>query len=382
MNKEIKKILIIAAEPSGDILGAEFIEEIRKINPNVDIKGIGLDNMAKLGINSIVDMGGLAIIGLAEALGAWKKVANRVQQISDFVKIYQPDVAILIDSWGFNIRAGKAIAAASPYTRLIKMIGPQVWASRPGRAKVLSQVFDELWCIFDFELPFYQGLKIKTNVIGNPAMGRAFIGNGDDFKARHNLSEKRIIGLLPGSRRKEILKIAPSFIEAAQKLANQKENLIFVTVAASAVKQQILESFPEAKFDWLIVDEDEKANAFAAMEMAMACSGTVTTELGLAGVPFVVGYRLDNLTFFIAKNFMVKSKYVTLINVAADEEIAPEFLQGRLTPTNIENYVLELLLNEDKRKLQIQKQSNALDRMGRGQERAALRAAKLLFDKV
>jgi len=228
-------------------------------------------------------------------------------------------------------------------------------------------------------LPYYDGLGIKTQVVGNPAIGRAIIGNKNNFLKNHNLDGNKIIGLLPGSRKKEITNVLPDFIEAAKIIANKFDDAVFVTIAAKNVREMIMPFKENCGFNWQIFDEDEKADAFASMDVAMACSGTVTTEIGLAGVPFCVGYRLDGLTFFIARNFLLKSKFVTLINVAADNEIAPEYLQGDLNAQNISNYILKTLSEPNKRLAQIKAQNLALEKMGRGSDTTAVRAANLLL---
>jgi len=375
----INKVLIVAAEPSGDELGAEFIQALRDKSPNIEIRGVGLDKMAQMGVKSEISLDGLAILGLVEALGAWKTAVKRADEVGLLAQEFKPDAAVLIDSWGFNLRAARAIKKYSPNTRLIKFVGPQVWATRAGRAKTLAKSFDEIWCIHDFELPYYDGLGIKTQVVGNPAIGRAIIGNKNNFLKNHNLDGNKIIGLLPGSRKKEITNVLPDFIEAAKIIANKFDDAVFVTIAAKNVREMIMPFKENCGFNWQIFDEDEKADAFASMDVAMACSGTVTTEIGLAGVPFCVGYRLDGLTFFIARNFLLKSKFVTLINVAADNEIAPEYLQGDLNAQNISNYILKTLSEPNKRLAQIKAQNLALEKMGRGSDTTAVRAANLLL---
>ncbi|MBN8648221.1 MAG: lipid-A-disaccharide synthase [Caulobacterales bacterium] len=379
MMNNINKVLIVAAEPSGDELGAEFIQALRDKSPNIEIRGVGLDKMAQMGVKSEISLDGLAILGLVEALGAWKTAVKRADEVGLLAQEFKPDAAVLIDSWGFNLRAARAIKKYSPNTRLIKFVGPQVWATRAGRAKTLAKSFDEIWCIHDFELPYYDGLGIKTQVVGNPAIGRAIIGNKNNFLKNHNLDGNKIIGLLPGSRKKEITNVLPDFIEAAKIIANKFDDAVFVTIAAKNVREMIMPFKENCGFNWQIFDEDEKADAFASMDVAMACSGTVTTEIGLAGVPFCVGYRLDGLTFFIARNFLLKSKFVTLINVAADNEIAPEYLQGDLNAQNISNYILKTLSEPNKRLAQIKAQNLALEKMGRGSDTTAVRAANLLL---
>lgn len=377
---DVKRLLIIAPEPSGDHLAAEFINAVRQKVPNIEIKGMGGQQMAQLGIKSEVSTDGLAVLGLVEALGAWQTARKKAKEIARFAFEYKPEAVVLIDSWGFTLRAGQQIRKLLPDVRLIKMVGPQVWATRAGRAKTLAQTYDELWCIHEFEVPFYKGLDIKTRVIGNPGLGRLQKGDADSFKTRHNINQKTIVGLLPGSRRKEIDNILPPMLEAASILSAKNENLIFVTVAASAIKEKLYARAENNGFEWLIVDESDKFDAFAAMQCSMACSGTVTTELAEAGVPIVVGYAIDNITYFIIRNFLMKTKFICLLNVAMGREIVKEYLQSELKGDNLAREIGELISGETKRQQQLEHQNQALRLMGLGSKTAAETAAGFLLE--
>ena len=374
----LKKLFVIAAEPSGDSLGADFIAAVRAISPDIEIRGMGGDKMAAVGVPPLVSTEGLSVLGLVEAIGAWKIARNKAREIAVFVKDFEPDAVVLIDSWGFTTRAAKEVRKLMPNARIIKMVGPQIWATRPGRAKIIAQIYDEIWCIHEFELPFYQGLDIKAKVIGNPALGRVEIGDAAKFKAKYNLSGKRIIGMLPGSRGNEIKYLLPIMTVVVTEMSKTNQDLVFITVAADTMKARIAEN--KARDNWLIIDEAEKLDAFATMDLALACSGTVTSELAIAGVPIIVGYKLDSFTYFVVKNFLLRSKFVTLLNVAAGKEIAKELLQNELSAENAIANILHLLDNETARKTQIAAQNQALKTMGLGGEKAATRAAQYLFN--
>lgn len=373
-----KKLLVIAAEASGDELGAEFITEVRKIAPNVEIRGMGGERMAKAGVTSEVSIDGLSIFGVLEAFKALKTAETKADEIAEYADYWEADTAVLIDSWGFSIRAGKALKKAIPNIRLIKMVGPQVWATRPGRAKTLAKIFDELWCIHDFELPFYENLDIKVSVIGNPALGRV---KGTEV---YDGAKRKYIGLLPGSRNSEIKRLLPDMLEAAKKF-NQVTKLPFLLVVATGKDTLINEIIAECGLKgetWLVkVEEIIKEASFLQMRAAIACSGTVTTELALASVPIIMGYRLDTISYIIAKTFLLKTKYVNIINVEMNAEIIPELLQSEFYPDNINWHLVKLLKDANLRNKQILYQNQALKKMGLGAPRAALTAAKLLLNE-
>jgi lipid-A-disaccharide synthase len=196
-----KRVFIIAAEPSGDAVGADLVDALRVHDPSIVFAGMGAKKMAQRGIDSCTPIHGLSILGLTEALKIRRLVNEKVEIVAQAARDFAPDIVVLIDSWGFTVRAAQAIRRLLPNVTLVKMIGPQVFATRPGRAKSVAKNYDALFCIHDFEVPFYDGLGLPITVIGNPAVARSKSGDGAAFKARHNLGDKRIVLLLPGYAR-------------------------------------------------------------------------------------------------------------------------------------------------------------------------------------
>lgn len=374
------RVFIVAAEPSGDAVAADLINALRVYDPTIKFAGMGGAKMAERGVVSCTPIEGLSILGLTEALKIRKLVAEKVRAVGQAVVQFAPDIVVLIDSWGFTIRAAEHIRKLRPETILVKMIGPQVFATRPGRAKSVARAYDALFCIHDFEVPFYDGLDLPITVIGNPAVARATMGDGIAFCARHDLAAKRVMLLLPGSRPAEIAMVSPTFEVAAANLCTQYPDLVVVTVLAGAVSDQVRGRASAWPFPHLLVDENEKEDAFAAAHLALACSGTVTTELALQGTPMVVGYRLGALTAFIMLNFMLKSRFVTLVNIALDTAIVPELIQDKFTPEAVEREAKLLLENSDAHARQVTLLDQAVSKMGRGSPPMAQRAADALID--
>lgn len=372
------RIFIIAAEPSGDAIGAELIAALRALNGDFVFAGMGGPKMAQAGINTCVSMDGLAILGLTEALRIWKLVRQKVKQVGQAAQAFAPDLVVLIDSWGFTIRAAQEVRSLLPNVPLVKMIGPQVFATRPGRAKAVARHYDALLCIHDFEVPFYDGLNLPITVIGNPALAQVRRGDGAAFRARHELGDRRVVLLLPGSRRAEVEQVGACFEEAASRLFAQFPDLIFVTVLSPAVEALVRARAAHWAFPHVLVGEGEKEDAFAAAEVAMACSGTVTTQIAAQGTPMVVGYRLSGLTAFIILNFMLKSRFITLVNIALDQAIVPEFIQDGLTPEAVASAVTHLLSDPAAHARQVSLLDQALTQMGRDDPPMAQRAAKAL----
>lgn len=374
-----KRIFVVAAEPSGDAVGADLITALRERRPELVFAGMGGAKMAAVGVESCTPIDGLSILGLTEALAIWKLVRDKVHQVGQAALAFQPDVVVLIDSWGFTVRAAQEIRRLLPGVPLVKMIGPQVFATRPGRAKSVAKNYDALFCIHDFEVPFYEGLGIPITVIGNPAVARVKIGDGEGFRARHDLETRKLALLLPGSRRAEIDLVAPTFEDAAQKLCASFPNLTIVTVVAPAVESLVRARAATWKFPHILVGEEEKEDAFKAADIALACSGTVTTEVALQGTPMIVGYRLGAVTAFIILNFMLKSRFVTLVNIALDQAIVPEFIQDKFTPEAVIDAATQLLTDPAAHARQVDLLEQAVVKMGRDDPPMAQRAAQALL---
>lgn len=366
------RIFLVAAETSGDALGADLARALRARDPSLNLAGVGGAAMREAGIESQADISGLAILGFVDGLLAYKRVKAAVEATVAAVLKAKPDVVVLIDSWGFTLRVARGVRAAAPHIKLVKYVGPQVWASRPGRAKTLAATVDHLICIHDFETPFYEPFGLPCTVCGHPALGRYKPGDGAALRARQGWSAgEKVILVLPGSRSSEIRRVGPILWQAAELLDRDRDVRLLVVVA-EAVRAAVLAQTPEGA---AIVDESEKDDAFAAATVALAASGTVTTEVALQGTPVVVGYKLGWITWAAARLFLFKSKYATLMNVAADAEVAPEFIQTRFTPANIARAAAPLLDDPCARAAQVDAQNEALSRMGRGKTPAAEIAA-------
>jgi lipid-A-disaccharide synthase len=371
------RVFLVAAEASGDALGADLIQALKARDSDLQFDAIGGDAMAAAGAPSKIDVSGLAVLGFIDGLLAYKRVVRAVEAAVAAILAAKPDVVVLIDSWGFTLRVAQGARAAAPHIRLVKYIGPQVWATRPGRAKTLAQTVDHLICIHDFEVPFYEPFNLPCTVCGHPALGRYRQGDGAAFRARHGLGgDQRLLLILPGSRGGEISRIGPTLWKAAARLRSARADLRCVMVAAGAVAEGARAQAPS---DALIVDEREKEDAFAAADVALAASGTVTTEVALQATPLVIGYRMGWITWALARLFLFKGKFVTLMNVAVNREVAPELIQTRFTPANVARLAAPLLDDPAKRADQIAAQNAALDAMGRGGRPAAEIAADAIF---
>ncbi|MBP7704372.1 MAG: lipid-A-disaccharide synthase [Caulobacter sp.] len=362
-------VMLVAAEASGDSLGAGLARALKaRLGDAVRFTGVGGAKMAAEGVASPFDIADLSILGIFEAIPAYPRIRKRVAETGALAAAEQPDVAVLIDSWGFTLRVAHAIRKASPKTLLVKYVGPQVWATRPGRAKTLAKAVDHLLTIHGFDAPWFEKEGLPTTFVGNPALAKDF-GKADPERLRAHVGaapDDEILLVLPGSRPAEIRLVMPVFAEAVSLIMDERPNVHVVIPVAATVSRLIKDQVG----DWpyrvsLIEDEQLKDDAFVAGTVALACSGTVTTELALAGVPVVVAYKLGGLTHSILK-LLFKSPWITMFNIAAKDFVAPEYVQDQCTPENLAGAVNERLNDPILRARQIAAQNAALAAMGRG----------------
>lgn len=362
------KVMLVAAEASGDALGAGLARALKaRLGDDVAFVGVGGPRMAAEGVASPFDIAELSILGWIEGLRAYGKVKARVAETAALAARETPDAVVLIDSWGFTIRVAQAIRAAHPDVPLIKYVGPQVWASRPGRAKTLAGAVDHLLALYSFDAPWFEREGLKTTVVGSPALHVDMSGaDGAAFRSQRGIDDSaRLLLVLPGSRPSEIGRMTPVYEATIRKLKAADPGLEVAVVAAGTVAKDVAGRVAAWPFRVHLVSEAEKYDAMRAATAALATSGTVSTELALAGVPMVIAYRIDGLSYLLMKR-LVTAKHITLFNVAADERIAPEFIQNDATPEKLSAAVGRLLADPETAADQARRQTAALELMGRG----------------
>jgi len=380
-----RRVFFVAAEPSGDLLARETVEALRSITPDIEIEGIGGRELEKVGITSPIDTAPLSILGLFEGLKAYGTVVKLADAAADAIIAAKPDAVILVDSWGFMLRVAQRVRARNPKIKLIKLVGPQVWATRPGRAKTLAAAVDHLICIHHMEAPYYKPHGLPVTVMGNPALSRTQKGDGASVRGALGLQgADDLLLVLPGSRPSEIKRVAPILVEAAWLMKSEAPDLTVVMAPAPEVRQQFLDAFPEIeKWSRLTDDTDHSSDIMAAADLALACSGTVTSELAVQGTPFLVGYQTGWITWALARFLLYKPDHITLLNIAADDrEIAPEFLQTKFKPVTVAEKAQSLLADRALLRAQIEAQNKALSRMGERDEAASEIAAKTILDVI
>lgn len=367
MSRDAPKILLVAGEASGDALGAGLARALRERLGAVRFVGVGGARMAAEGVESPFDIAQLSVLGFAEGIAAYRRVVARADETAALAARERPDATVLIDSWGFTLRVAHRLRRLDPDLPLIKYVGPQVWASRPGRARVLAKAVDHLLALHPFDAPMFERAGLATTVVGSPALARSFDG-AEPARLRAALgmaADSPVLLVLPGSRPAEVARLGSVFGETVRRLRASHPGLEVVVPLASTVAEAVRAEVAAWGPTHLVEDEALKNDAFAVAAVALACSGTVTTELALAGAPVVVAYRLGSLTYALAK-LIVTTPYASLLNIAAGAEVMPEFIQARCEPGRLAAAVAARLDDPALRARQVAAQSAALDRMGRG----------------
>ena len=376
-------VYVIAGEPSGDVIGGRLIEALsRTAGPGLRISGVGGPEMEAAGLRSLFPYGELAIMGLFEVLPSVPRLLRRMRQVADDIAGRQPDIIVTIDSPGFVFGVIRRLRGRE--CPRVHYVAPTIWAWRAGRVRKFRRHFDHLLALFPFEPQLFDAAGLASSFVGHPvAEGDVDAGDGAAFRARHGISPgAAVLCVLPGSRRGEVGRLTPVARETLDRVMPSHPGVEIVIPAAANVRDAITELVSDWPWPVTVVDgATERYDAFAAADLALATSGTVTLELAWAGVPTVVMYRVPWLTGEIARR-MIKVRYASIVNIVADREVLPEFLQPRCRPELIAG-ALSGLLDDPERRAGLGAEARRIAReLEPGGERPSERAARAVLDIV
>jgi lipid-A-disaccharide synthase len=333
------RLYLIAGEASGDARGAELMRALRERDAALEFFGAGGREMCALGGEHFTDWADEAVVGLWDVLkkyGYFKAQFDRM--LADIARV-QPRALVLIDYPGFNLRLAQAVKRAMPGVRIIDYISPQVWAWNRGRIPKMARYLDLMLCIFPFEKPLYEKSGLPTVFVGHPLL--------DSLEAKRTGQPRdpQLVGLFPGSRRKEVRKIFPVMVQAAQRMKSARPGLRFEAAAAShelaAAMLATVRQFGESE-DFCRITVRNSHELMQRAAAGIVCSGTATLEAAFFGLPLCIVYRVAALTWIVGKQ-LVKVPFLGMPNVLAGREIAREFLQGDATPEALAGETLRLV---------------------------------------
>jgi lipid-A-disaccharide synthase len=357
------RVALLAGEPSGDVLGASLMRALRaETGDRVEFIGTGGALMEAEGLRSLFPIADMAVMGLVELLPRARFLLGRIDQAAKFVLAESPDVLVTIDSPGYTKRVMQRLTVRS--FPIVHYVAPTVWAWRPGRARRLAQLCNHLLALLPFEPPYFDVVGLPTTFVGHPAVETlasarkaeaAAEAVGQGFRQRHGIpADARLLALMPGSRKGEVTKLLPVFTEVLQRVKSAGVPLHLVIPTVETVSDTVKAALPSLPFPATALETAPERNAaMLAAEVALAASGTATLELGLAGTPTVLAYKVNPITAAIMRCF-IKIPYVGLVNILQQRVVMPEFLQENCTAEKIAPALLQLLTDPAARQRQIE----------------------------
>ncbi|MCF2875265.1 MULTISPECIES: lipid-A-disaccharide synthase [unclassified Tenacibaculum] len=336
------KYYILAGEASGDLHGANLMKALLKEDPKAEIRFWGGDLMQEVGGTLVKHYKERAFMGFVEVLMNLRKILGMISFCKKDIAKFNPDVLVLIDNSGFNLRIAKW--AKQEGIRTNYYISPQVWASRAGRVKDIKRDVDEMFVILPFEKEFYKKYDYDVNFVGHPLIdgiaGRKQIDE-ESFRKEYDLGSREIIALLPGSRKQEITKMLPVMLSLVDEFSEYQ----FVVGGAPSQTEEFYQTFIGNKNVKLI--SNKTYDLLSVSHAALVGSGTATLETALFKVPQVVCYKGSNISYQIAKR-IITLEYISLVNLIMDKEVVKELIQNDFTKENLKTE-LESILDQKKR---------------------------------
>jgi lipid-A-disaccharide synthase len=331
---------MVAGEASGDMYGAQVASSLRSRFPGCEIYGLGGQRMQEAGVQLEGDIRKTAVIGPIEVLSSLGSLYKVFRRLAERVEAAPPTAAILIDFPDFNLRLARRVRqAGSP---VIYYISPQVWAWREGRIKQIARVVDKMLVIFPFEEEMYRAAGVDVEFVGHPLVDSVRASKTkEEFCAAYQFdSNKPIVALLPGSRRKEVRFILPPLCETAALIREKKPETQFVLPMAGGLDRKVLETVIGTQPITIVTNDTYNAIRYA--RAAIVASGTATLETALLGTPEVVVYRISQGSWWIGK-MLLRVKFYGIVNIILGEEVVPELFQERMTPADVTKTVLRLM---------------------------------------
>ena len=337
------RVMAIAGEASGDLHGSGVIRELKRRNPSAEVYGIGGDRMHAEGMQLIFHVRELAVMGFVEVLKRLPLLRSVERTLTQVLKARRPDVLLLIDYPGFNLRFART--ARSLGIQIVYYISPQVWAWHAGRLKKMRGLIDKMLVVFQFEEDLYRREGIEVAFVGHPLL--EVLSEGQDrtgFCTRYGIGAgKPILALFPGSRRQEIEEIFPAMIGAARMLQKQLGVEVIVG-AASALDYDYLKSFVMGDFPIRLV-QNATYDIMANADLALVTSGTATLETACYRTPMIVVYKTSWPTYLIGR-LVVRIRNIGLVNIVAGKTVVPELIQGAVTPHRLAREAARMLQDE------------------------------------
>lgn len=369
------KILIVSGEPSGDLHASNLVRDIKKLNPNVKFFGMGGSLSRGCGVDVVFDISRLALVGLLEVLKNIFIVKKAYETVLAKVDSERPDLAILVDYPGFNLRLARDLHRRS--IPVIYYISPQVWAWGRDRINIIKKYVKVIIVFFKFEEELYRTYNINAAFVGHPLIDIVKVSRGreDTFKKYSLSEEKTTIALLPGSRPLEVNNLLSLMISASGIVADKLKTVQFIIAKHPDLPIELYKNALKGSGIEVRIAEGDAYNVLSIADFAIVASGTATLESAIIGTPLIIVYRASLLTFLLYK-IVIRIPFLGIVNIIARKEVAPELLQFNATTENIAAKTLEII--GDKNRLKAMREDLRVIRSSLGASGASQRAAGIV----
>ena len=340
------KICLSAGESSGDSHAANLYLELKKQFPKLHAIGMGGAKMSQAGISLCYDSSQIAVIGAVEVIKHYVEIRRALKKMQALLLNERPDLLICVDYKEFNYQLAKF--AKQNGIKVLFYVSPQVWAWRKNRVKKYGAVIDMMAVIFPFETAYYEAENVPVRYVGHPSVDKVIpkLSKSDALKQFNLDSNAPIIGLVAGSRANEIKRLLPVMLEAAQKLKTDFPNVQFILPQADSLPDSLIQNYlTRAKVNVTVI-KNQPYDVMQCCDAIMTCSGTATLEIALLGIPMVICYRLNSLTYFLGK-MLVKTRFIGLPNIIFGESIVRELIQHAATAQNLATEITHFLTNKE-----------------------------------
>lgn len=336
------KIMISVGEASGDLHGAALTKAIKKLCPSATVFGMGGSKMKEAGVEIIHDINELAAMGIVEVAKSISKLLRLRSFLAEVMEQKKPDVLVIIDYPGFNMKLAKV--AKEMNIPVVSYISPKVWAHGRGRAKELARLVEHVVVIFPFEVEIYQEVGANVTFIGNPLIDivKPTFSKDEAYRFFGADPDKPVILLMPGSRQHEIQDLLPIIMPSVEIIADQIPGSQFYLLLAPTIDEETIGSILGAYNVPVKIISESRYDLMNIANIAIVASGTATLETSIMEVPTVLIYKLNTITYLIAK-LIVDVPYIGLTNIIANRSIIPELVQSDATPRNIVKETVAIL---------------------------------------
>jgi lipid-A-disaccharide synthase len=393
----IKKLFIVAGDPSGDLHGANLVTALREISSQIEINGLGGERMERAGVRLLYRLTELAIVGFSEAINNIRALRQIYIKTEEFLRKEKPDIIVLIDYPGFNLRlAGLAKRLKIP---LIYYIGPQIWAWRRGRIKDIAELVNKMLVIFPFEEETYRKAGVDVSFVGHPLLDTI-----QPTKSKEEVCRKYgldpnfpIIGLMPGSRKQEIERLLSVMLEASRRIAENRKVQFVLPLAGNIPMNYIKERITEFEKNRLnrtkisksqkeekppfpiLVVRDEDYNIRRTLTLALVASGTATLENACLGIPMIIIYKVSLFSYLLAR-LLIRIPRIGLANIVAGKRVVPEFIQQKARAKEIAKVACHWLSNPGLMRETRKELKRVKEKLGT--PGASKRAAKIILEEA